>query len=57
MSPLSEQLLAKLACPACTGPLEYKAENAWLDCMSCKLRYRIVDDIPVLLIEEANPIQ
>ncbi len=57
MTPLSPQLLSKLACPACTGPLEYKTENAWLDCMSCKLRYRIVDDIPVLLIDEANPIQ
>jgi len=51
---LSEKLLAILACPKCKGDLEYDRENEKLICHGCKLRYRIEDDIPIMLIDEAE---
>lgn len=52
--PLSDQLLAILVCPACKGDLEYDRLNEKLTCQACMLRYRIEDDIPVMLVEEAE---
>jgi len=51
--PVSEELVEILVCPKCKGPLTLTAEGDGLDCTACKLRYRIEDDIPVLLIDEA----
>jgi uncharacterized protein YbaR (Trm112 family) len=53
---LVQDLLDLLACPQCKGPLVYDETAATLTCDSCRLRYRIEDDIPVLLIEEAEKI-
>ena len=53
---LSEKLLEKLACPACKGKLEYDQKNERLKCHECKLAYRITEDIPVLLTDEAEKI-
>jgi uncharacterized protein YbaR (Trm112 family) len=54
---LNDVLLEKLACPRCKGELEYKDEENRLDCNKCRKSYRVVDDIPVLLIDEAEPIK
>ena len=54
--PLSDQLLAILVCPACKGDLEYDRPNEKLTCHACRLRYRVEDDIPVMLVEEAERI-
>ncbi len=54
---LSPDLLEILACPQCKGDLEYRPEAPALLCRACNLRYRIEDDIPVMLIEEATPIE
>ena len=54
---LKQDLLDILACPQCKGELEYREEEAALLCHACKLRYRIEDDIPVMLIDEATPIE
>ena len=51
---LDQQLLEILACPKCKGDLEYKAEKEQLICQGCKLIYRIEDDIPIMLIDEAE---
>ncbi|MDH3889853.1 MAG: Trm112 family protein [candidate division Zixibacteria bacterium] len=51
---LSNQLLEKLACPKCKGKLNYLEVENQLLCESCRLSYRITDDIPVLLIDEAE---
>jgi len=51
---LSPDLLAVLVCPACRGDLEYRADAQTLTCAQCRLRYRVVDDIPVMLIDEAE---
>ena len=53
---LSPQLLEILVCPKCKGPLEYREQESALLCQSCRLRYQVRDDIPVMLIDEATPI-
>jgi uncharacterized protein YbaR (Trm112 family) len=51
---LSPDLLSILACPACKGDLVYDAQGKTLTCNACRLRYRIENDIPVMLVEEAE---
>ncbi|UCD18680.1 MAG: Trm112 family protein [Candidatus Zixiibacteriota bacterium] len=51
---LSEELLEVLVCPKCKGKLTYDKENNRLICEESRLMYRIEDDIPILLIEEAE---
>jgi uncharacterized protein YbaR (Trm112 family) len=53
---LDQTLLDILACPKCKGELEYKPEEEKLICHNCKLVYRIEDDIPIMLIDEAEPL-
>ncbi len=52
---MDKKLLDILACPKCKGDLELKGEG--LNCNKCKLRYRIEDDIPIMLIDEAEKIE
>ena len=53
---VAPQLLAILVCPRCKGELvSREAENA-LDCVACRLRYPVRDDIPVMLVDEATPL-
>lgn len=51
---LSPDLLSILACPACKGDLNYSPEAQTLTCPQCRLRYKVVDDIPVMLVDEAE---
>jgi uncharacterized protein YbaR (Trm112 family) len=51
---LNKKLLDILACPKCKGDLEYKKDENQLICNKCRLRYRIEDDIPIMLIDEAE---
>lgn len=53
---LSPDLLQILVCPACKGELAYDASAQTLTCAKCRLRYRVVDDIPVMLVEEAEKL-
>jgi len=52
--PISDELLSILVCPQCKGDLRYEREPERLICERCRLRYPIVDDIPVMLPEEAE---
>ena len=54
---LDDELLQILVCPKCKGELQYNQEDQQLVCASCRLAYRIEDDIPVMLIDEAEPIE
>ena len=56
MSPLSPKLLDKIVCPQCKGQLTYKVKENRLECHACKLAYRVSDDIPVLLVDEADKL-
>lgn len=53
---LDPKLLAILVCPKCRGELEYREREGALLCHACRLRYRVEDDIPVMLIDEAEPL-
>ena len=55
--PISDQLLSKLVCPECRGKLKYDQEASHLDCDKCKLRFSVVDNIPVLLLDEARELK
>lgn len=55
--PVPEELLKILACPKCKGDIEYNPAKNWLVCKNCKLAYRIEDDIPIMLIDEAIPLK
>ncbi|MBC7187594.1 MAG: Trm112 family protein [bacterium] len=51
---LDKELLEILACPKCKGELEYDQKNEKLICHACRLKYRVEDDIPIMLIDEAE---
>jgi uncharacterized protein YbaR (Trm112 family) len=52
---ISKELLDILACPQCKGDVRLTEKEDGLVCSSaCKLRYPIKDDIPIMLIEEAE---
>jgi len=51
---LKQELLDILACPKCKGNFEYDRENNKLICHTCRLKYDIKDDIPIMLIDEAE---
>ena len=53
---ISQELLDILACPKCKGDLDLNATKDGLACNQCKLLYEIRDDIPIMLIEEAKPV-
>ena len=53
---LSADLLAILVCPACKGDLVYDPPAITLTCSACRLRYKVVADIPVMLVDEAEKL-
>ena len=53
---LDERLLEILVCPKCKGELEHEREPEALVCHACALRYEVRDGIPVMLIDEAEPL-
>ncbi len=53
---LEPELLAILACPQCKQPVEPTPGEEFLVCRACRLKYRVEDDIPIMLVEEAQPL-
>lgn len=54
---LNTELLQILACPKCKGSLELLGQEEGLKCAACAVVYPIRDEIPVMLIEEAIPVE
>jgi uncharacterized protein YbaR (Trm112 family) len=54
---IAQELKDILACPQCKGELEFRESESRILCRSCKLAFRIEDDIPVMLIDEAKPLE
>ena len=54
---VNQELLDMLRCPNCVresdGLLDYYKET-WLICQDCGRKYPIVEDIPVMLIDEGD---
>ena len=51
---LDPLLLEILVCPNDHGDLDYRKAEQTLVCTTCGYRYPIRDDIPVMLIDEAE---
>jgi len=53
---INKELLEILACPKCKGDISLTEAGDGLICKTCRLLYEIREDIPIMLIEEAKPI-
>ena len=53
---IDPRLLEVLVCPLSKGRLEYDAGAQELVCRASGLAYPIRDGVPVMLIEEARPL-
>jgi uncharacterized protein YbaR (Trm112 family) len=54
---LNQELLAILRCPVCVhdkGGLLKMVKETWLVCQDCDRKYPVVEDIPVMLIQEGD---
>jgi uncharacterized protein YbaR (Trm112 family) len=47
-------LIEILACPNCRAEIDYDEAAATITCRGCGFRYPVRDDIPVMLIDEAE---
>ena len=53
---MDAKLLDILVCPLCKSPLIYKKSEHELICKADRLAYKIEDDIPVMLVDEARKL-
>ena len=51
---IDERLLNVLVCPACKAKVALEGDRLVCQNGSCGLRYPVRDDIPIMLIEEAE---
>ena len=51
---LKKELLEILCCPKCKGDLEYAREKNVLTCKKCSKVYQIKNDIPIMLVDDAQ---
>ncbi|MBM4312511.1 MAG: Trm112 family protein [Deltaproteobacteria bacterium] len=54
---INKELLEILACPKCKGEVRLTAAEDGLICEKCRLLYEIREDIPIMLIDEAKPLE
>jgi len=48
------RLLEMLACPLCKVEVVPTPDGSGLLCRSCRRRYPIVEDVPMMLVEDAS---
>jgi hypothetical protein len=53
---VSKELMDILACPKCKGEVELEEDGKGIVCGGCRIRYRVEDGIPIMLIDEAEPL-
>jgi uncharacterized protein YbaR (Trm112 family) len=53
---MDPKLLDILVCPLCKSPLAYHKAERELICKADRLAFRIEDDIPVMLVDEARKL-
>lgn len=54
---IDKKLLEILACPKCKGEVRLNETEDGLICGACKLLYEIKDGIPIMLVDEAKPLE
>ena len=52
---IDKELLEILACPKCKSEVKLEGDRIICTNPQCGLRYPVRDDIPVMLIDEAEP--
>ena len=52
---VDERLLKILVCPECKQ--DVKLEVDWLVCTNCRVKYPVRDGIPIMLVDEAKPLE
>jgi len=52
---IDKELLEILACPKCKAAVKLEGDRIICTNQQCGLRYPIRDDIPVMLIDQAEP--
>ncbi|MFM2407273.1 MAG: Trm112 family protein [Gallionella sp.] len=53
---MDAKLLEILVCPLCKSPLIYQKSAQELVCKADRLAFKIADDIPVMLVDEARTL-
>ena len=53
---INPELLEILVCPKCKGRIHMDESQNNIICDNCRLRYEIRDDIPIMLIEQAQSL-
>ena len=53
---MDAKLLEILVCPLCKSPLLYQKSAQELICKADRLAFKIADDIPVMLADEARKL-
>ena len=51
-----QDLLDILACPRCKEKVILSEDGVWLICESCTVKYPVEEDIPIMLVERAIPL-
>ena len=54
---INQEMLKLLLCPKCKGNVVLNAAGTRIVCGHCKLCYEIKDGIPIMLTDEAQPIE
>ncbi|WP_417908738.1 Trm112 family protein [Candidatus Electronema sp. PJ] len=54
---ISQNLLDIIACPQCKGAVQLTEMQDSLVCPTCQLLYAIRDGIPIMLLDEAKPLE
>jgi hypothetical protein len=48
------RLLEIIVCPKCRGTVNYDTEKEKIICESCRIKFEILDGIPIMLLDEAE---
>ena len=54
---IPKDLLDVLVCPKCRGNVELSEKEDGIVCKNCRLVYPITEDIPIMLIDSAKPLE
>jgi uncharacterized protein YbaR (Trm112 family) len=54
---IDAKLMELLVCPLTKGPLDLSDDGGWLVSRRARLRYPVRDGIPILLADEAEPVE
>ena len=53
---IKKELLEILACPVCKEKVVLNEDGTYLMCHTCRLRYPVEDDIPIMLVDRAEKL-